>query len=205
MAQTLHSQDPPGMTVLQFWQTLWLHILHWLEKMVSRLRGSWHLAQLRGLYFPLPRFAPFLFTSSNSVFSFLKQKLQQFSSKWHIYINWLHVVNKIGGSSDRTRFSSACLSSSSRCSTSRINSCSYSDRKPRLSMSTGWGIVPSVRTLGTGKRCRVDSVTWRICPETEHQQRYYKSASTDYMVTFNVTNFYRNDFTTGEVFFLNLM
>lgn len=131
LAHTLHSQDPPGMTVLQFWQTLWLHILHWLEKMVSRLRGSWHLAQLRGLYFPLPRFAPFLFTSSNSVFSFLKQKsswLQQFSSKWRIWINWLYVVNKVVGSSDRTRFSSARLSSSSRCSTSRINSCSYSDR-----------------------------------------------------------------------------
>lgn len=74
LAHTLHSQDPLGQTVRQLLHTWWLHILHWLEKTVSRLRGSRHRPQIRWLYLPLPRFAPFLFTSSNSVFSFLRQK-----------------------------------------------------------------------------------------------------------------------------------
>lgn len=74
LEHTLHSQDPLGKTVRHFWHTRWLHSLHWLEKRVSRLRGSRHRPQLCWLYLPLPRLAPFLFTSSNSVFSFLRQK-----------------------------------------------------------------------------------------------------------------------------------
>lgn len=73
-AHTLHSQDPLGRTFRHLRHTLWLHILHWLEKRLSRLRGSRHLPQICWLYLPLPRLAPFLFTSSKSVFSFLWQK-----------------------------------------------------------------------------------------------------------------------------------
>lgn len=76
---TLHNQDPLGMTTRHLRHTLWLHILHWLEKKVSRLRGSRHLPQTCWLYLPLPRLAPFLFTSSKSDFSFLWQKHDMFS------------------------------------------------------------------------------------------------------------------------------
>lgn len=80
LAHTLHSQDPSGKTVRHFWHTLWLHILHWLEKTFSRLRGSRHRPQLRSLYLPLPRLAPFLLMSSKSVFSFLRQKEMTWTS-----------------------------------------------------------------------------------------------------------------------------
>lgn len=62
-----------------------------------------------------------------------------------------------GPVSHRTRLSSACLSSSSRRSTSRISSCSYSDRKLRLMPSAAWGMVPGTknpqRGLPTFSRC----------------------------------------------------
>ncbi len=73
LTHTLHSQDPLGRSVRQLRHTWWLHILHWLEEKLSRLRGCWHLPQLCGLYLPLPRLAPFLFTSSSSTFNFLGQ------------------------------------------------------------------------------------------------------------------------------------
>lgn len=55
-----------------------------------------------------------------------------------------------GPVSHRTRLSSACLSSSSRRSTSRISSCSNSDRKPRLMVSAAWGMVPGIKNLRRG-------------------------------------------------------
>lgn len=89
LAQTLQTQDPSGSAIRQFLQRWWLQILHWLEKTVSRLRGSWHLPQLCWLYFPLPSLAPFLFTSSNSVFMLLRNRNASNEQEELLMINFL--------------------------------------------------------------------------------------------------------------------
>lgn len=159
LAQTLHSQEPLAKTVRQLWHTLCLHILHWLENTLRMLMGSRHLPQLRWLYLPLPRLAPFLFTSSSSIFNILSATEDR-KLEWRVRETYADSTGftslcvsalagkegsklpQWGGQSHRTRLSSACLSSSSRRSTSRISSCSYSDRKFRLMASAAWGMVP---------------------------------------------------------------
>ena len=72
LAHTVHTQDPSVRGERHFGHTLCLHALHWLEPRDSLLKDCWQRPQLRWLYLPLPRLAPFLLVSCRSDFSFLR-------------------------------------------------------------------------------------------------------------------------------------
>lgn len=96
-------------------------------------------------------------------------------------------------SSHRTRWSSACLSSSSRRSTSRISSCSDSDRKPRLIMSAAWGIVLQPRTFSAGSPAqlgRIEKITWR-------QNRIIRNKLTTALLHKSLTEYWQNLYFKG--------
>ena len=76
LAHTVQRQDPSARGERHFGHTLCLHALHWLEPRDSLLKACWQRPQLRRLYLPLPRLAPFLLVSCRSDFSFLRWKAE---------------------------------------------------------------------------------------------------------------------------------